>query len=63
MTVSASPRKPTFLQRRGGGSTGSKAEGAVQSWHGEGVGNPPGHGEEVHRRRESADAAAVDIDP
>ena len=39
-----------------GGAAG-QASGDVYSADGEGVGNPQRHSKEIHRRRESADAA------
>ena len=39
-----------------GGAAG-QASGDVHSANGKGVGNPQRHGKEIHRRRESADAA------
>ena len=39
------------------GGTAGQASGDVHSTDGEGVGNPQRHGKEIHRRRDSADAA------
>ena len=39
-----------------GGATG-QASGDVHSTNGEGIGDPQRHGEEIHRRRDSADVA------
>ena len=58
MTVSATPRNPTFSSEgKVEGSTAGQAERAVHPRNGEGAGNPQGHGKEIHGLRESTDPA------
>ena len=62
LRVVASPRRPTFLQQeRAGemeGGAAGQASGDVHPTDGEGIGNSQRHGEEIHRRRQSAAASA-----